>query len=109
MVLVVYFLLFFGCTMPVPLAVEAWNPNSGPPAKSWFGQLLMGPRNHLFNQLPEGLECRWFTIGFEKSGSRLALQAPSSSPAYVGELSPESEDGRREEKVGSGRGDRRGL
>ena len=39
--------------------------------------------------------CRWFTIGSEKSGSRLTPQAPSSSPAYVGELSPESEDGRK--------------
>ena len=27
MVLVVYFLLFFGSTMPVPLALEAWSPN----------------------------------------------------------------------------------
>ena len=55
----------------------------------------MRSQNHLFNQLPEGLGCRWFTIGFEKSGSRLTPQAPSSSPAYVGELSPESEDGRK--------------
>lgn len=95
--------------MPGPLAVEAWSPNYWTTSEILVWAALDGAPESSFNQLPEGLECRWLTTGFEKPGSRLTPQAPSSSPAYVGELSPESEDGRRAEKVGSGRGVRRGL
>lgn len=55
----------------------------------------MEPRNHVFNQLPERLLCRWFTATLREIRTNLtsAYSPPESEKGRGGDLGLEGEEG----------------